>query len=438
MLDRKRLAFGVIFGAILLAVTVGGIEFLVSLYAPTWPARALRSVPPSNPVTATTEPFSEQPWMAAPYNSWGMRDTEHALAKPANGAPRVVFVGDSFVESSFTPLSLPAAVRRQVEAVGGRIEAINLGVSATNPRSYYYRTRDVALELSPDVLLLFIYAGNDFMAADGGYSPWPPVVDESPGGSLLGTIMPRTNWLLINRLRLSELLRGTAALPGEIKMLFDDLHAPPGERTGRFVAHVKKYYYPDLPEEKIREVLSRGDDRLWRQAERNPDEQEYLMGYMLNILINWETREFEVAKSRQDAARLAGNGEVEATASWIEATDRLLRSHGIPLLVFLVPVGSVDPAYADFWKPWPRAYSWNYICDERGTRLASTLSKSGIRYVDLRENLANIPGTYRKLDGHWSQKGEAIVADRVALELKSLLPSPSVGIQMKAGGSSPR
>ena len=36
-------------------------------------------------------------------------------------------------------------------------------------------------------------------------------------------------------------------------------------------------------------------------------------------------------------------------------------------------------------------------------------------------NLANIPGTYRKLDGHWSQKGEAIVADRVALELKSLL-----------------
>ena len=84
-------------------------------------------------------------------------------------------------------------------------------------------------------------------------------------------------------------------------------------------------------------------------------------------------------------------------------------------------VGSVDPDYADFWKPWPRAYSWNYICDERDTQLASSLAKSGIRYVDLRENLANIPGTYRKLDGHWSQKGEAIVADRVALELRSLL-----------------
>jgi len=41
----------------------------------------------------------------------------------------------------------------------------------------------------------------------------------------------------------------------------------------------------------------------------------------------------------------------------------------------------------------PRAYNWNYICDERDTRLASSLAKSGIRYVDLRENLANIPGT---------------------------------------------
>ena len=272
---------------------------------------------------------------------------------------------------------MPAAVRRQVEAAGGRIEAINLGVSATNPRSYYYRTRDVALELSPGALLLFIYAGNDFMAADERLFPMAAVDRRIRRGA------PARHVHAAHQLASDESLGygGTAdavtALPGEIEMLFDDVHAPPGERLGRIVAHVKKYYYPDLPEEKIHEVLSRGDDRLWRQAERNQDEQEYLMGYMLDILINWETREFEVAKSRQDAARLAGNGEVDATASWIEATDRLLRSHAIPLIVFLVPVGSVDPEYADFWKPWPRAYSWNYICDERDTRLASSLCEVG-------------------------------------------------------------
>ena len=205
------------------------------------------------------------------------------MARLAGTASRVVFVGDSFVESTFTPLSLPAAVERRIAAAGGDIEAINLGVSGTNPRSYYYRIRDVALKLSPDALLLFIYAGNDFVPADESYSIWPSLIDESPGSALLGTVMPRTDWLLVNRFRLSEFLRGKPAPPDEDEMLDDDLHAPPAERTGRLVAHVRKYYYPELSEEKIREVLSRGDDRLWRQAERHPGEQDYLMGWMLDI-----------------------------------------------------------------------------------------------------------------------------------------------------------
>jgi hypothetical protein len=419
VLSRRRV-FGVIHGLILAVATLAGIEFLSSFYAPPWPARALRTVPPTNPVTATTKPFSNQPWIAEPYNSWGMRDSERTVAKPAGDATRVVFVGDSFLESAFTPLSLPAAVALRVAETGGRIEAINLGVSGTNPRSYYYRIRDVALTLSPDALLLFIYAGNDFMAPDKGYSIWPSLVDESPGGSLLGTVMPRTNWFLVNRLRSSEFLRGRPAPAGESEMLYDDLHAPPAERVDRLGAHVEKYYHPALSREKIREILSRGDGRLWRAAEEQVSEQEYLMGWMLDTLMNSETSAFDVARSRQDAARLAGDGEVEATLSWIEAADRVARQHKVPLVVFLAPVASIDPDYAEFWKPWPRIYAWNYLCDERQSRLVSALGKTNIRFVDLREDLDGIPGAYRKLDGHWSQKGQAIVADRVKKELGRL------------------
>ena len=420
MFQRKRLAFGVIYGLILTLAALVGIEGLASFYTPSWPARALRSVPPANPVTATTQPFTEQPWISAPYNSWGMRDSERTVVKPAGAASRVVFVGDSFVESVFTPLSLPAAVERRIAEAGGHIEAINLGVSGTNPRSYYYRIRDVALKLSPDALLLFIYAGNDFVAPDAHYSTWPSLIDESPGSAMLGAIMPHTNWLLVNRLRLSEALHGKPAPPGEPEMLYDDLHAPPGGRTGRLVAHVRKYYHPELSEEKIREVLSRGDNRLWCEAEGRPGEHDYLMGWMLDSLMNSETSTFDVAKSRQDAARLAGGGEVEATLSWIEAADRVARERGVPLEVFLAPVGSVDPEYEAFWKPWPRIYGWNYLCDEWQSRLAAALGKTKIRFVDLRDDLNGIPGTYRKLDGHWSRKGEAIVVDRVQRELKSL------------------
>jgi hypothetical protein len=421
MILRKRTVFGVVYGLILMIVTLAGIEFLASFYAPPWPARALRATEPVNSATALRPPFSEQPWLADPYNSWGMRDSEHTVAKPA-GAVRAVFVGDSFVESPFTPLSVPASVERLMSAEGSKIETVDLGVSGTDPRSYYFRIRDVVLKLSPDAILLFIYAGNDFMDGGNGYSRWPALVDESPGSSILGTIMPRTNWLLVNRLRLAQFFQGRApSPPNEEEMLYDASHAPPAERLQRLVAHVKKYHYPNLPEAKIAEVLSRGDNRYWNLAESSEGEQEYLLGWMIDILLNWETRDFDVAKDRQDAARLAGGGEVEATLSWIEAADRVARANKVPLVVFLAPVGSVDPEYAEFWRPWPRAYGWNYLCDEWQSRLAAALGKTQIRFVDLRDDLSGIPGTYRKLDGHWSQKGEAIVADRVQRELNRIL-----------------
>jgi hypothetical protein len=317
-------------------------------------------------------------------------------------------------------LSLPADVERQAAAAGHAIEAVNLGVGATDPRSYYYRARDVALKLSPDALLVFIYAGNDFVAADAGYSSWPAFIDESPGGAVIGSLMPRTNWLLVNRFRLSGLLRGEPPPPDEGGLLHEYARAPTAEAAERLVRHVKRYYYPNLPDERIREVLTRGDGRFWRVAQDNRVEQEYLFGWELDILVNWETRDFEVPKNREDAPRLIAPGQVEATLSWIEGIEKLARARKVPLAVFLVPVGSVDPDYAEFWKPWPRAYSWNYICDELQSRLATALGKTGIRFVDLREALDGIPGTYRKLDGHWSRKGEEIVAARVTQELGAM------------------
>jgi hypothetical protein len=421
MLPRKRLLFGVVFGLILTVATLAGIEILASAYVPAWPARALVSLEPATSPHEPQPPFNRQPWLGDADNDWGMRDAPRTIDKPA-GTVRTLFVGDSFVESRFTPLSLPAAVKQRLPAADRRVETIGLGVPGTDPRSYYYRIRDVGLNLSPDAILLFFYAGNDFMPPDQGYSIWPRLVDESPGASIVGWLMPRTNWLLVNRLNLSNFFQARAPAPPNEEMMIDAaLKAPPDERLERIVAHLKKYNYPQLSEAQITEILSRGDSRFWRAATSNDGEQEFLLGWALDILINWVSRDFDVAKNRQDAARLAGNGEVEASLSWLEAADRVARAQGVPLLVFLVPVGFVDPDYDEFWKPWPRAYSWNYICDERQSRLAAALGKTKIRFVDLREDLMGISGTYRKLDGHWSQKGEAIVAGRVQQELRSLL-----------------
>src|SRR5262245_52884983 len=111
MVDRKRLAFGAVYGLVLVVVTLVGIELLASFFVPAWPARALIVREPGS-MAMLSAPFARQPWLADADNSWGMRDRERTLAKPA-GTYRAMFVGDSFVESRFTPLTLPAAVMQR-------------------------------------------------------------------------------------------------------------------------------------------------------------------------------------------------------------------------------------------------------------------------------------------------------------------------------------
>jgi hypothetical protein len=416
----KRVAFGFVFGAILLIATLAGIELIASFLVPSWPARAMNPREPAQSRLLGV-PFSGQPWLADSDNSWGMRDHERARTKAA-GAFRAIFVGDSFVESRFTPLSLPAIVQRRVDPSERRIEAVNLGVSGTGPRSYYFRIRDVALELQPDAILLFFYAGNDFLPDGEGYDTWPRFTDESPGASVLGRVMPRTNWLLQNRLRLAENLRSNAKAPVNAdEMLYEAISGPKEERLRRLVSYVSAYHSPPISDAKVAEMLSRADDRLLDIALPHEGEQEYFFDWMIAILLSWEAGTFAVPATREEAPRYADRGHVDATLSWIEATERLAHEHGVPLLLFFIPMGLVDPNYSEFWKPWPRAFAWNYTCDEWQTQLMAELSRRGSQFVNLADNLKSIPGTYRKLDGHWSQKGEAIVAERVSLEVERLL-----------------
>src|SRR5262245_4239735 len=78
--DGKRIAFGFVFGAILLVTTLAGIELLSSFFVPPWPARALNPREPAQARVLST-PFRGQSWLADPDNSWGMRDHERARAK---------------------------------------------------------------------------------------------------------------------------------------------------------------------------------------------------------------------------------------------------------------------------------------------------------------------------------------------------------------------
>jgi hypothetical protein len=133
-----------------------------------------------------------------------------------------------------------------------------------------------------------------------------------------------------------------------------------------------------------------------------------------------EAGTFPVPTSLPEAHAVTPDSIIDATLSWIAAIERVASSHGVRSKVFAIPVGRVDPEYVEFWRPWPRSYAWNRICDDREERLAAAATRAGIELVRLREVLAGEPGTYRKRDGHWTEKGQAIAARRIALELKKL------------------
>ena len=389
---------------LLLGAALAGSEAIASFIVPSWPARDMR------PIEVAALPD-------VAYNDWALRDRPRSFERPADVRFRSILVGDSFLEGVFLRAPLSAFVEQRLAAAGQTdAEAINFGVSATGPRHYYYRIKNVGLTLKPDAIVLAVYAGNDFVQTPFGGWMRPPIA-ELPLPSLLAGPAPRTTWLAVNRLGLSEFGRNNKIIDGEFAQLNEWLKLPADQRLDRIVQHLQRNYRPELSEEAIREILSRGGDRFWTAFARPHPDQEFLAGWLLSGMIDWETGTWTMPRTAEEADRLDGTAMVDETLSWLVAADRLAKENGVQLVVALIPVGTVDPAYVDFWRPWPKYFSTSLSADARHRRLVVKLRQTAVPFFDLRDDLSGVPGTYRLTDGHWTERGTEIVADRISREL---------------------
>jgi hypothetical protein len=387
-----------------LGAALAGSEAIASFIVPSWPARDMR------PIEVAALPD-------VAYNDWALRDRPRSFERPADVRFRSILVGDSFLEGVFLRAPLSAFVEQRLAAAGQTdAEAINFGVSATGPRHYYYRIKNVGLTLKPDAIVLAVYAGNDFVETPFGGWMRPPIA-ELPLPSLLAGPAPRTTWLAVNRLGLSEFGRNNKIIDGEFAQLNEWLKLPADQRLDRIVQHLQRNYRPELSEEAIREILSRGGDRFWTAFARPHPDQEFLAGWLLSGMIDWETGTWTMPRTAEEADRLDGTRMVDETLSWLVAADRLAKENGVQLVVALIPVGTVDPAYVDFWRPWPKYFSTSLSADARHRRLVVKLRQTAVPFFDLRDDLSGVPGTYRLTDGHWTERGTEIVADRISREL---------------------
>jgi hypothetical protein len=396
-------------------VTLAGLEVVSSFVVPSWPARELRPIEALNLPTLAILTGSH----AVPhYNSWGLNDRERSLQKPAGTAFRTVMVGDSFLEGPFVSRPVGARVEGLLQAQGDRgMEVVNLGISATGPPQYYYRIRNVALSLQPDAVVLLFFSGNDFVSDTLSWSNVPPPIAERPRPSWLGAVAPRLTWLVVNRLGLSEFGRGNAE---GVDMVREIIKLPPAERVDAMVRYVKTYHYPEKDERVMREILSRGGDRFWAAFEHRDRDQEYLQGWWMANMVDWETGTWSTPLTKEEFDRSVRQEEIDSTMSWLVGARDLARERGVKFMVALAPVPVVDPIYAEFWRPWPRYRSFPMLREAWHRALRKELEAKAVPTVDLQDDLNGVPGAYRISDGHWTELGTDIAAKRLATELLKL------------------
>ena len=388
---------------------------------PSWPYRDLRPTTFPHDAAAPTELAAGQDSYSA-YNSWGMRDLERKVRKPA-GKQRILFIGDSFLEGGYCSFPLPLLTEKLLHEQGRtEVECVNLGVSGTDPADYYDRLREVGGRCSPDAVYVFLYAGNDFIV-DG--RQWDAAcrslvtnwVVERPRPSLTGAYVPELNWLLCNRLNWSRLAQGQARLPDEGKLFAAWTAAPFADAVEPLSNYLQQTYFPNKEVRQVRAVLERGGPKLWAELKPKPRDQEYLQGWLLQSVVNLEFVDPHPVSSADQVDSAAVNVPVSATFTWLKGIDDLCKGAGVPLVVALCPGGWVDPQFMAFWEPWPSYRAINFLWQARHATLRQHLVRKGFHVVDLAETLNGVDAVYRKTDAHWNEKGHRLVADRMRSEI---------------------
>jgi len=97
-------------------------------------------------------------------NSDGLRDKEHALAKPANTF-RIAVIGDSYAEALQVPIEATfwSGLQKHLSACADNknIEVINFGVSGYGTAQELITLREQVWKYSPDLVLLAFTTNND-------------------------------------------------------------------------------------------------------------------------------------------------------------------------------------------------------------------------------------------------------------------------------------
>lgn len=414
---RRSFLLGNLTWLVFVPVTLGLSEAVARCFTPPWPAVGLNGVVPGSDeerLGRNAEIERESVARGVGLNSWGLRDLERKR-RPAPGVRRIAFVGDSYLEES-TPMPVSVRTEQMLNRPQGQsgetaagVEVINLGVTATGPDEYFYRTRQIALPLGIQHCVLFLYSGNDLDQPPRTLSSLGGIVALYPRGSLFSELgLTGMNHLMTNHER--AVYRNRLETPArrareqELQAAFanaDDAAAP-----AVMLAVARMLGMPPLQSRFLEEQLQGSQMAPLYAALRHPDRNLFQPAYLQAALQKPDLRN-----------RLNHHAE-----HWILKTRDLCRSQGVAFSVVIIPEGcQVDSRMNGQWEPLADMRSITKPFRIAAQALVKTLRSADVEVLDLHETLQDVPGTYLNLDGHWSDEGVERVSEAVAKMLRKSL-----------------
>ena len=334
------------------------------------------------------------------YNNYGFRNKSFELQKKTK---RILFFGDSFLEGQgvdedkrFSTIACKKIERDT--------ECINFGQIATQPSNYFENIVDFGIALRPDVIVVSIFLGNDFMQM--GSNPPPKKYNINSQYEYEKNIKRPSSYLLALIYQISTKKKYLLKKQNYKDQNFWELIT--GYKVSKELIIKNTNISKSIFEEKVKKIKPEILDGIYD-------------GKIPRTFLN------EVFEQKYDGENYYSDKDYQSVLGYIRELTKITHEKNIDIVFLLIPdISEVNSR--TFENVLSNDFSIKRLpkrlveVKKMHKKLVEDLNKDNIIYIDVTENLKNYnKETYFKYDNHFNENGHFVTAMSIEGKLKSLL-----------------